>query len=888
MARDLISTMYDAIIRGMMGGYTNDGQISSTRLMTSYALPPQSSFSCNPTSFRSRVSKAKTSRRTYASTYGLVPKITVFKDDHNALLGTVSSTVSRIVEGTGNRIVFNGATAVMHGTDAPSEFIDLLIVKENGEIGCLNGETLEERWTSPASALERENDQLEGSRIIEYAELCSANTVAQGIFKEDPSVLAIYPQDILENGYNPDVLVLISRRKVKGLPLSRYIHIVAFPNVTSAHTNGSKHSVHVLLSAQFPTDAHGSRKPVHFALHALGGILHQLQGDLLTTFALNPLGLKPQSTMSVRNSSSFLRLSSTSIMIASQATLSIYNPKYQSILSTINLDTQKYGESLKRKRGADSEVGPGVPGDSYLASYFSKLSTAVAIIGNDLIAVQIEGNKDRRGESGAAGLLIDSLGCAIPGHKRGREGKPNVQNLESETLSGYLSGTLNSAKVPSSKDLSKLETAFSAGDTKEFDNIITQRALKLTPSPTANASPELRRGAATEVDRRWVIYALGKIFQLNDSDDSETHRLSVVFHAPATFLWLVKGGHVTIANIRSALRSESNLFDSQISTSELVSAVYDFNPDMDLLLALVRYNYMDAIGLVDIIKILIDSFELLGEREDAQPRLLTNGEDHQPRDEYTDAELEELEAQAEADLNLAEYQLESGSGVRGQALSLALSKLYTCPTSSIIQALQTRLSSREIVCLVYLLRFELQKGGWTAKYLDDNSVEGADEGSEVPDNAIILISTLLGNCIDAIGAGGWLTGDAMLVRGNGSSDAEDLITALKLEISAALESIEEGTYLKGITSEMVRYGNAVQKVLEQAPSELFANQKRMPVKLQLIDPEQSLLPVGLKAEQQVSRQRVGAGGEVHARSARDIGHLKSQRVGKYTFERVTI
>jgi hypothetical protein len=873
-----------------MGDYANGRQISSTRLMTSYALPPQSSFSCNPTSFRTRVSKAKTSRRTYASTRGVDPKIIVFKDDHDALLGTVSSTVSRIIEGMGNPIVFNGATTATRGTDAASDFIDLLIVREDGEIGCLNGETLEERWTSPASALETENDDLESSRVVEYAVLCSAKSVAQGIFKEDPTFFAIYPQEISEDGYDPDVLVLISRKETEGSSARRWIHIVAFPNVKSGQANGSKHSVHVLLSAQLPlVTTGGSRKAVHFALHALGGTLHQLQGDLLTTFTLNQLGLKPQSTMSVRNSSSFLRLSSTSILVASQATLSVYNPKYESILSTIDLNTLKDKESLKRKRGADSEGGPSVLGDSYLATYFPKLSTAVAIVGNELIAVQIEGNKDRRGDSGAVGLLIDSLGCAIPGHKRGAQGKSNYENLDSETLAGYLPGTLNNGEIPSIDDLQTLERAFSAGHTTTFDRIIRARAIKFAPSSGGQLAPELCKRAATEVDRRWILYTIGKIFQLNDSDTSEGPRLTVAFYAPITFVWLVRGGHMTISNIRSALGVESNTFDSQINISQLVSAVHDLNPDMDLLLALVRYNHLDAIGLVDIIKILIDSFELLGGREDTQPHLLTNEESPRSYDEYTDAELEELEAEAEADLNLAEYILESGSGLRGQMLSLALSKLHTCATNSVIQALQTRLSSREVVCLIYLLRYELQKGGWTAKYLDDNSVQDINESSEVPDNAIILISTLLGNCIDAIGAGGWLTGDAMLVRGDGSSDAEDLITALKLEISAALESIEEGAYLKGITSEMVRYGNTVQTALNgQSSSELLAVGKPKPIKMQLAEPEQRILPVGLKAEQQISRHRVGAGGEVHTRSARDIGHLKSQRVGKYTFERVTI
>ena len=132
-----------------------------------------------------------------------------------------------------------------------------------------------------------------------------------------------------------------------------------------------------------------------------------------------------------------------------------------------------------------------------------------------------------------------------------------------------------------------------------------------------------------------------------------------------------------------------------------------------------------------------------------------------------------------------------------------------------------------------------------------------------------------------------------LIRGDGS-EAEDLISSLKFEVSAALEAIEEGTYLKGITSEMVRYGNAVQNAMSEnseAQRKIPAKKKQKkskPMTLQTADPEQALLPLGLKPEQHISKLKVGAGGEVQTRTKRDIGNLLSQRVGKYTLERITI
>ena len=140
-----------------------------------------------------------------------------------------------------------------------------------------------------------------------------------------------------------------------------------------------------------------------------------------------------------------------------------------------------------------------------------------------------------------------------------------------------------------------------------------------------------------------------------------------------------------------------------------------------------------------------------------------------------------------------------------------------------------------------------------------------------------------------IGAGGWLSGDARLVNGD-PFEAEDLISSLKLEISAALEGIEEATYLKGLITEMVRYGESVQRASRPPKSapETPAGKKHKPVLLPSTNEDLALLPVGLKAEQLISLLRVGAGGEVTQRSARDIGQLKSRNVAAYSLERIIV
>jgi hypothetical protein len=192
--------------------------------------------------------------------------------------------------------------------------------------------------------------------------------------------------------------------------------------------------------------------------------------------------------------------------------------------------------------------------------------------------------------------------------------------------------------------------------------------------------------------------------------------------------------------------------------------------------------------------------------------------------------------------------------------------------------------------LIYLLRFELARGAWTSRYLDTYESGGIDDDGG-QESSIILVSGLLNCCIDAIGAGGWLSGDSMLAH-NDHFESEELIQSLKLEVSAALEGIEEASYLKGLIGEMVRYGEGVQKALPpgEKGTKMDSSRKRntRPITLPHVGRDARLLPFGLKSEKRVSLYRVGAGGEVQARTARDIGHLKSKKVGKYSRERIEI
>lgn len=802
-----------------------------------------------------------------------------------------SSTKHHRVENARNPVVFIGVIAATFGSDLSAASSDLLVLRKDGEMQCLDGETLEPKWTSPPNALVEVAESRNKDIEVEYAHLTNAHTASQSILKGRQDVLAIFAQEISEDGYNPDILVIITKSAES---LTRKLHIITPPRRSSAHTNGLQHSVQVLLAAQFP-DSYKPKDKTTFSIQTSTGILQQLTNNTLTTFDLTDSGPKEQSNLLVERPESFLRLSSTSIMVASEHSITVYNPKYQSILATIELDGASKKESLKRKRKSDSDTNGILTSSCDLVTYFPKLGAAVAIRDNKLIAIQVEGHQDRQGKPRAAGLLIDSLGCSVKEQVRPGRGKKGLKQVVSKTMGAYLPSPMTGFEGPFADQIKGLEEAFCAEDAGKFDTLISPN-LQMSNSDLTTAKPLVNGVKAPphpslNVDRRWIIYALSKIFSIAEDDSGES-RLTVSFYPPNVFWWLTNSGYMTVANIETAMRADTGMpSPKSIPAGDLVNAIVELNPDMDLLLALLGKNYLGAAELLHAIRTLMESLEMLGENLRAKQGLLTSGEESELVNGDVEEQLEKLEAEAEKDLELAEYQLGPGSGIRGQALSLALSKLYTCPASAIVSALQTTLTSQEIVCLIYLLRFELARGAWTAKYLDDDESELFDEDAEVPASAIMLISSLLNNCVDAVGAGGWLSGDLKLVNGD-PFEAEELISSLKLEVSAALEGIEGAAYLKGLTSEMIRFGDAVQKSLPQEfdpDSEPPARKKnKRPILLPSLDAGSKVLPLGLKAEQQISRLKVGAGGEVHKRTARDIGHLKSQKVGKYSLERIII
>ena len=811
----------------------------------------------------------------------------------------------------------------------------MLVIRNDGEIQCLDGVDLKTRWISPASTISKNTSMPDViNHQVQFAQLTDAHTASKRLLKGREDILSLFPQEIEDGGFNPQILVIITSPKDPALASDRTLHVATLPLKTASDSNGSVRSVHAMLSVALPKLQSEISGEVKYNLQVASGVLHELDSRYLRALDLSGSRPKIHSQLYVEDAKSFLPLSRSSILTASEESINIYNRTFQSIQASMSLKANL--QSTSRKRKIDDEDLPSTPKTCRLVAYSSKHGMVHAIAGRDLIAFRIDSRQDAPGRRRALGLLIDTLGCGVV-HAPNLADEP-LKKLSLKSLGPYIPGSDPNLEKVLGEKFSELDRFVVEDDVAAFERFMANElgiqreegeegrwkeeqkmkkvnGISATPNglnghstkpATGDAKPvpqwmwpESREDYAA-VDPRLVQYALSRIFSWrrpassNQAESTETlgnDKLVITFFPPNVVHWLIETGNLSPAGVHSALRHDGQIsITERIPAGQIVASLADVDPELKLLFSFISSAHLDAVELLHAIRLLMQSLELLEVAPKAEDNLLTNGETLESTIGELEAEIELEQEKAATALSVAESYLGDYSSIRGRALSLALAKLYACPDLAVVSALRSMLTSAEIVSLIYLLRFELARGAWTSRYLD--TYEGDSAGDEQgQENTILLVSGLLNCCIDAIGAGGWLSGDSMLVNGD-HFESEELIQSLKLEVSAALEGIEEASYLKGLIAEMVRYGEGVQKGLPTSDRgrkmDTSRRRETRPITLPQVGRDSRLLPFGLKGEQQVSLYRVGAGGEIQQRTARDIGRLKSKRVGKYSRERIVV
>lgn len=899
----------------------------ASRLITSYPIPPQYFFTCAPCSIRWKANNDQVVRYTYATTEETQTskrRVTLFKDVVEKA-GVTTSTSSFVALRLDSPVVYLTTTPLSTPASSSASVVEqpsfsLLAVTSDGTIVCFDRETLAEKWRAPSSAyLVGASGTAKQHCTVEAAQTASATEVIEGFFQGKADLLAgLFNQKVARDIFDPDVLVLITSSEGQ-----RELVVLAIHDSPALQSLGSSQGrIFQVSTALIPTPSEATAAPASYQLHVGTGSLQELCGNNVYTYRVEDGAPRLSYTLPVPNASSFLRLSDTSVLTATASALSIYNPGYRSVQASTPLDLS--ADSATAAKSDDSSA------PYQLITYFPRLEVAIGIRGSSLFAAQLEAPKTRKRKRRAEGLLIDSIGRGLS-HATD-EHKWAVPEDTPDIFAGYVPGSLSEAYWKEwTEDTARADEFLRNKDVSAFEELV---AAKLGIAKAQNGAEadamELDAPAdqKPQVDRRWVLFAIAKVFALdsNLADGLAQPRLSCALPRSVVADYLVSSGYLSVSNVKSAFSSAAREIHEvdAVLAEQIPELVASLDPTLELLVEYLAATKPGAVELLASIRLIMRSLDLVQDPTKLSgQKLIGSGEDdteQQPNTEEEEALGMKLD-RLEADLEVTEYHLLDDSSTRARGLTAAFDLLGGCSGVATVQAIRRLLRPEETLSLIHVLRVELVKGGWTARYLDtwsspaaQNNEEEEEEEAPPPDGSIRLIAELLCRCIDSVGAGGWMVNDALLARAGDHLDSADFLAGLRLEVSAALEGIQEAVYLRGLLTETVKYGNSVRLQREQvqtgelgegvaghknatprkgaatpykggAPGSVARRNK--PVTL-LGAEETQMLPLGLGSRQKVSATKVIGGGEIVTRSKREIGHLVSQRVGAYSLERIVV
>lgn len=540
---------------------------------------------------------------------------------------------------------------------------------------------------------------------------------------------------------------------------------------------------------------------------------------------------------------SCLFLSPCSVAINTKTSISIIDVQYCSLQGKYNFD-QNLGR--KHPHGANTR----------LLSYFAASGLIIALRAREILVVQLstgEGNKSRKRKRD--GVLINSIG-------RGPFLNDKALKFELQSTPKALGAYLDLSE--SSKDWNKrkatLDDLFKDGNSEEFE-----RTIGMEIGMTAT---EQEIEGKFLPDPRKLRYVLNKIFSV---DDSSPASLNISWLPKALSRWLIRQGLFSIDQIETSLKIHDALpRTSRLSTGAFVHAVAKWDPSLELLLFILKSSVsLDTSEIVHALRQLI----ILDVPKDM--KLLTNGE---AGDANGDISMDSVPSPTTFGENSIAHALFESIMVR----------LNSHPTSKVSRALKSELSTSELRSLVDLARTELVKGRWLSPHMEDDVKSGAEDP---PSSDQLHSITRLFNCaIDSIGTGGWIIGASTTDE---FTETADTIAYMKAEISAALEGIEEATYLKGMLEKVLLHGKIA--TLSNTHNFSGAGGKSVappanPSSVLVGEDGLSMnpLPLGLDPALGMSTKRVGAGGQLIERSHRDINGIRNRMVGKYSFERILV
>ncbi|KAI5268807.1 hypothetical protein E4T47_07509 [Aureobasidium subglaciale] len=856
--------------------------VRNPRLVTSYALPPQSRLLCAPCSIYRKITGRKAAQRvTYAvlaNATGKKAELICFTEDTIADSTDLSAdqqvkTSYQLPTSTSTVFAIH-ALASHSDNDTLGLALDVAVTYVDGSVECIAGDLQQKRWDADAARAIAvvDSDAAPSAVKVEYATVTDVTSAKKGLLKNREDALALIGGAVSLDPsaeLNTPLLALVT---VDEQELRRF-NLFSLPSrskdiITSAH-QGLRH----LFSYELP--ASSSSDKATFSLQSSAGKLHQLLSGVIATYDLSGTVPRVLSVLTPHTQAhqSFVRISAALVLAAESTSCAIYDTKYSSLQAALSLESdplESAGDKRKRTDGATE-------GSLNFVTFFSDLGLAVALSGNALVGLQINLSATAYKKSKAnTSLLINSLG---KGSKKALVARPNseasAQDWESwkQTVDSLIDS-----------DVAALERFLAA----ELELSSTPKHHKSTAQEPEELDEDNRmwpvrdaRFLVQKTERRKAVYILSKMFTWIAVPDQGQSSISMNFFTANIFRWLAVTGYMSAIAVERALRETGAIqsTSSRVRPGDIMKAVNELDPEMH-----VMHEWLSWPVYLEIEEVIVALASLVDSLEDPSPtavtKLITS------KSEESSVELEttiqaETDA-AEADLEFALSALDNGLSVRSASLRTVFTRLHSFPSRSIVERLRTHLASREVVFFIQILRIELADGGWTSKYTDSDLAHRPEEAGSPSDHSIAIISNLLNCAIDAIGTSGWLVG----LSGDPDLQTDNMLETLVVETSAALETCIEACSFGVFLNDFERFSNTI-----HASQKSMAIKKVDPIKTPgfeetplAVDP---VLPLGYKAQGPANKMRMTSTGQVEkSRGLR--GKELSMRVGKYSLDRIVV
>ncbi|KAL5332585.1 hypothetical protein BJX70DRAFT_383768 [Aspergillus crustosus] len=867
------------------GEAVNVYNIQTPKLVTSYAVPPQSSFSCPPCSLRRKLPNGSgVKRQTFAA---LKKEIKAFTEESvgTGVSAPVISSSTFTVEDSSSPTVLVGIVPGSDTEDEEQDPFDVLTVHRDGRVRRLSPDLETQRWSIQHSEFTKGDSKHEvhGCFLLEF------DDAKKSLFKRRSDLASLALGDsVLSGDISPSVLLLVSYPAgAAHLGLSEVrIQVFSIPSRSASRRLDESEKMRHLLTANLPSidEAAFDRNNLHWQFHSGSAGLNLSFANGFINFDLSQYTPSATSTFILEDEdfSSVMRVSPQSVIGAGKSMIALYDTQYKSIQRSI------VAEDLPSALTNTART-------TFL-NYFAKLDIVIATKGNSLLAFDLGSSQAVStipGKRSRDGLLIDAIGRGIGSvsqwegsSKKQRSESPAILGLSSENSEKWNQSALELRDYSKNKDTNGFDRAvqayFGVGDNHDL------------PSPGQYVNPEL------------VSFLLSLIFSVQGDAPNKDKlsaasptNVSVTLWPAQTCEWLIHLGYLYPANVEAALRrSYKPRILSPLPIGAFIQAIQNSDPSLRRLITVLQGPVaFSADELAHALKIFLTaarSCSMPSEGNEEAPKQLTNGEDAADSNALSHPNPESTS--------------HSTLPIIFTGQNTILLKFNAHPHPSITTSLRSTLTRTDLISTIHHLRLSLATGGHTTRFTETPPTPITPHLIS-PSLPLPTIIDLLNATVDAIGPSGWVS---FTPADSALSDLRDtaLITEMKSEVSAALAGVEEATLLTGYLREYLRYANSADSRSHNAITATASdeNTSSSAVRVEKLngadllvfgaqdidgegdgDASGKLLPLSLKANQDVSRTKVLKGtGKVVQRSKREMGYLRRKAAGKYTFERLVV